>query len=97
MLRISLERPDPDSGAGVVIRLDGQVAGAWVNELRTACDSLAGGEGGRRQLTLDLSGVTSLGSDGIELIRNLRAGGARLQHASPYVTEQLRGTADVAG
>lgn len=97
MLRISLEPQDPDAGSGVVIRLDGQIAGLWVEELRTACERVAGGEEGPRQLTLDLSGVSSIGADGIELIRDLRAGGARLQYASPYVTEQLRGTSDVAG
>ncbi len=85
MLRISLvESP----GRTITLRLEGQVTGPWVPELRRSCDrALAGGDG----LTLDLAGVSFLDADGITLLRSLADRRVALTSCSPFVTQQLKG------
>jgi len=51
---------DQNAGCGAVLRLEGQVAGRWVNELRLACsDRIA------TPLTLDLKNVTFIDAAGV--------------------------------
>jgi anti-anti-sigma regulatory factor len=94
MLRIT---PAPLNGSSDrTLRLDGDVTGPWVDELRRACARSLATEGGQaRRLVLDLAGVSFLGPDGIELLRQLWTEGASITNASAFVTEQLRGIADV--
>ncbi len=85
MLRISL-MASPDEG--VSLRLEGQVRGPWVEELRRACAQvLATG----RALMLDLTGVSFIDLDGVALCRSLRDQHVALLHCSPFVAEQLKG------
>jgi anti-anti-sigma regulatory factor len=52
---------DQNAGRGAVLRLEGQVAGRWVNELRLACSD----RGITAPLTLDLKNVTFIDAAGV--------------------------------
>jgi anti-anti-sigma regulatory factor len=84
VLRISLlEALDQ----AVTIRLDGQVRGPWVDELRRSCEQLlAKGS----ELCLDLSDVSFIDRDGVALCRRLRDRKVGILHCSPFVAEQLK-------
>jgi hypothetical protein len=84
VLRISLlEALDQ----AVTIRLEGQVRGPWVDELRRACEQLlAKGN----ELRLDLSEVSFIDLDGVALCRGLRDRKVGILHCSPFVAEQLK-------
>ena len=85
MLRISLlEALDQI----VTLRLEGQVRGPWVEELRQACEQLLARG---RALLLDLSDVSFIDMDGVALCRRLRARNVGIVHCSPFVAEQLKG------
>jgi anti-anti-sigma regulatory factor len=72
----------------VTIRLEGQVRGAWVEELRRSCEQLlARGS----SLRLDLHDVSFVDMDGVALCRGLRDRHVVILHCSPFVAEQLKG------
>ena len=69
-----------------VLRLEGEVVGPWVTEIRRSCDqALATGA----TLTLDLSDVTFIDRPGIELFRRLIGGGVVVLNCSPFLQTQL--------
>ena len=69
------------------LRLEGRVIGPWVDELRRSCEPfLATGA----TLTLDLSDVSFVDRDGVELFRRLRTHHVALSNCSPFVAEQLK-------
>jgi anti-anti-sigma regulatory factor len=71
----------------VTIRLEGQVRGPWVDELRRSCtQSLAKGV----TLYLDLTDVSFIDLDGVALCRWLRDRNVEILHCSPFVAEQLK-------
>jgi hypothetical protein len=89
MLRISraISPTEP-----VTLRLEGELLGAWVEELaRTCADVLALGGG----LYLDVAAVRFVGREGAELLRRLRQSGVVLGRPSPFVREQLESWARV--
>jgi hypothetical protein len=69
-----------------VLRLEGQIIGPWVDELRRACDRLLSAS----TVTLDLSDVSFVERRGVELLRALGRRGVPLLHCSAFVTEQLK-------
>ena len=71
----------------VALRLEGQVAGPWVEELRTSCERILT-EG--RQVTLDLTYVSFVDDDGIVLFRALAGRCVGLTNGSPFVVELLK-------
>ena len=72
----------------VTIRLEGQIRGPWVEELRRACEQfLAKG----RRLLLDLTEVSFVDMDGVALCRCLRDREVTILYCSPFVAEQLKG------
>jgi anti-anti-sigma regulatory factor len=85
MLRISLIA-SPDEA--VTLRLEGQVRGPWVEELRKACEQVLVTRGG---LALDLTEVSFIDMDGVALCRRLRDRKVAFLHCSPFVAEQLKG------
>jgi hypothetical protein len=94
MLRIS--RTTLTAEQPVSLRLEGQVTGRWVEELRGACDQLLDKTGLRgNRLVLDLAEVSFIDADGIALFRELSALRVIVTNCSPFVTEQLKGVADV--
>jgi anti-anti-sigma regulatory factor len=91
MLRISSETA-LEGNATVILKLDGSVSGAWVNELRRACRG-AMGSGSRpehKHLVLDLAGVRFIDSAGIELFRELGTQRVCFSNPSAFVAEQLK-------
>jgi anti-anti-sigma regulatory factor len=60
-----------------VLRLEGRLAGPWVEELERCWDSTVGTPM-RHPLSVDLSAVTYVDSDGKDLLKKLHRQGARL-------------------
>lgn len=95
MLRISRERAahpnEPE-----LLRIEGQVSGLWVEELRRVCTETIGSNGhGKRALVLDLTGVSFFDADGIALCSELATQGVLFTNCSMFVAQQLRGVANV--
>jgi anti-anti-sigma regulatory factor len=88
MLKIT-RLPHADSRI-VILRLDGQVAGPWVDTLRLACDDALPAADDRTGMVLDLSGVSYIDANGVALFHELTASGAELTNGSVYVAEQLK-------
>jgi anti-anti-sigma regulatory factor len=91
MLRIT--RQVGGSRGGIHLRLDGQVSGPWVEELRRACDEVLSQSRGDA-LVLDLANVSFVDAEGLALFRALAARESRLANCSPFVREQLKETAN---
>ena len=84
MLRISLVE---ENHAAVRLRLEGNIAGPWVDELKNACLQMLG-EGRRPEL--NLAGVTFADHQGVALLSTLSAKGIKLLECSPFVSEQIK-------
>ena len=85
MLRISdLE----SSREAVTLRLEGQLIGPWVEELRRSCDRVLTGGG---SLTLDLSEVAFIDRKGLALLQALQGRQVALINCSPFVAQQIKG------
>ena len=84
MLRIS----NIESANGTeTLRLEGQIAGAWIAELSDACErALSTG----RTLALDLADVSLIDRPGLELLASLSRRAVSLVRCSPFHEEQLR-------
>ena len=73
MLKIS-DVTHTDSRATHTFKVEGQMIGQWVDELRRVCDeALAGTCGLGHRLVLDLDGPSFLDAAGIALFRELAA------------------------
>jgi ABC-type transporter Mla MlaB component len=95
MLRIS-KRAAADENAATCLRLEGQVTGPWVEELRRVVTEAAGSNGHTKgTLVIDLAGVSFLDADGLALFHELATRRARFTNCSSFVAEQLRGVANV--
>jgi anti-anti-sigma regulatory factor len=80
----------------VTVRLEGDVKGRWVEELRRECARVVGGAGsGGRRLILDLAGVSSVDAAGLGLFRELGAASLVMKNCSPYLAELLKDVANV--
>jgi len=78
-----------------LLRLEGQVTGPWVAELRRVCAEVLGYNGhGGNHLVLDLAGVSFLDADGIALFHELAARRVLFTNCSAFIAEQLKGVAD---
>ncbi|HEX9818558.1 MAG TPA: STAS domain-containing protein [Methylomirabilota bacterium] len=83
MLKIVTLAP---AAGDAVLRLEGQIIGPWVDELRRTCDRLLS----TTTVTLDLSDVSFVERRGVELLRTLGSRGVPLLHCSAFVTEQMK-------
>ena len=83
MLRISINESE---GNVVTLRLEGQIAGAWISELSGACERMltAG-----RTVTLDLGDVSLIDRPGLTLLASLLQRGIALKRCSPFQEAQL--------
>lgn len=70
----------------ITVRLEGQMVGPWVEELRRTCEPYLGNG---HALTLDFGGVSFVGREGVALCRRLRQGHASFTNCSPFIKEQL--------
>jgi len=94
MLRIS-QRAAENAGGATCLRLEGQVTGPWVDELRRVCTETSGNDGhSQGHLVIDLAGVSFLDADGIALFRELAARRVLFSNCSTFIAEQLKGVAD---
>ena len=75
-----------------ILRLEGVVIGPWVEELRRSCEGILAAS---EWLTLDLTSVSFIDREGIELFRTLRSRHVVLSNCSRFVQEQLK--ASIAG
>ena len=84
MLRISTIQ---SVNGSATMRLEGHIAGAWIAELRDACEGLLA-EG--RAVTLDLGDVSLIERPGFDLLASLSHRAVALVRCSPFQEEQLR-------
>lgn len=84
MLRIS---EMSQTGEGTALRLEGELMGPWVIEVKKACEPYLG-KGSR--LTLDLADLSLADRAGLALLRELKRAEVRLVNGSPFLTEQLK-------
>jgi anti-anti-sigma factor len=90
MLRISPAETTDDDG-GVRLRLEGEVSGPWVHELRRVCSETLDRNGhGAAPLVLDLADVHFIDPAGIGLFRELVTRRVWLTNCSVFVAEQLK-------
>ena len=95
MLRISHAARANDTEPDL-LRVEGQVTGRWVEELRRVCAETIGSNGHSKSgLVLDLAGVSFLDADGIALFGELAARRVLFTNCSAFIAEQLKGVADV--
>jgi ABC-type transporter Mla MlaB component len=84
MLRISSTEHDEPA---VTLRLEGQIVGPWVDELRKTIEQLLN-QG--RLLTLDLTEATFADRNGVALLLDLRRRTVSIRGCSPFLNEQLK-------
>jgi anti-anti-sigma factor len=90
MLRISPASSEGDGGS-TRLRLEGEVSGPWVHELRRVCAEALDHNGhGTAPLVLDLAAVHFIDSAGIGLFQELVARRVVLTNCSVFVAEQLK-------
>lgn len=92
MLRISSTESEDDGR--ILLRLEGDVRGEWVEELRRACDDAVATRNRNARLVLDLREVRFIDARGVLLFRQLSARAAAFTNCSPFVAEQLKGVAN---
>lgn len=83
MLRITRSTKDGTEW----LKLEGKLVGPWVDECRTAC---ARETGHGRRPALDLSEITFVDADGVQLLRELVEQGVDIPVRSNFVAELLR-------
>ncbi len=90
MLKIS-DLTLTDEHAGTTFKVEGQVIGQWVDELRRVCDEALAGNGSPGHcLVLDLDGLSFLDPAGIALFRELAARNVSFTNCSVFIAEQLK-------
>ena len=90
MLKIS-DLTHTDSRAGSTFKVEGQVIGQWVDELRRVCeDALARNGSTGHRLVLDLDGLSFLDAAGIALFRELAVRHVTFTNCSVFIAEQLK-------
>jgi hypothetical protein len=72
---------------GITARLEGQIRGQWVDEVRNYCERLL--EDGHL-VTLDVKDVSFLDRDAVTLLRQLTIKGVRLVNRTAFLAELLR-------
>jgi hypothetical protein len=85
MLRITVVE---SSANAVTLRVEGSIAGPWVDELRATCSGLTKTD--PIQLCLELEDVSFADTTGVAFLRELRDRGVGLSHASPFLSELFK-------
>lgn len=85
-----MEPSGAGGGMGAGLRLEGDLTGPWVAELRLACEGWS--ERGRA-LTLHLAEVAFVDAGGVALLAALRDRGVVLADCSPFLVEQMKALA----
>jgi hypothetical protein len=82
MLKISVSEQDPSCR---IIKLEGKLLQAWVDEVRRFCVEAEDGS----LPSLDLSGLSFVDRRGAEMLQQLLRQGVRIHACSPFVAELL--------
>jgi hypothetical protein len=85
MLRITVVE---SNALAVTLRVEGRIAGPWVEELRTTCNVHNAPD--PIQLHLELEDVSFADAEGIAYLKELRDQGVGLYHVSPFLREMFR-------
>jgi len=85
MLRITVVK---SSASAVTLRVEGRVAGPWVEELRTTCNVYTVPD--PIQLCLELEDVSFADAAGVAYLQELREKGVGLLRVSPFLTELFK-------
>jgi len=85
MLRITVVE---SSASAVTLRVEGRIAGPWVEELRTTCNVHTGQD--PIQLHLELEDVSFVDAEGIACLKELQDQGVGLFRVSPFLTELFK-------
>ena len=80
MLRITVVE---SNALAVTLRVEGRIAGPWVEELRTTCNVHTSPD--PIQLHLELEDVSFADAAGIAYLKGLRAQGVGLYHVTPFL------------
>jgi anti-anti-sigma regulatory factor len=83
MLRITTIR---DDGSPVQLKLEGKITADWASLLEQECRTHIAQ---RRQVVLDMAGVTFLDGRGVTMLRNLPCRYVSLMNRSDFITELL--------
>lgn len=83
MLRIYIADATPEI---VVLRLDGQITGRWVELLQKTCEVPLRKDA---RVSIDLKNVSFSDRDGLALLRNLKERGFELLNPSPFIAVQM--------
>ncbi len=89
MLKITTER----DAAGIQLKLDGKLAGPWVEELASSWQAATAAAVEPGRVLLDLSGVTFVDSEGKRLLSKICAEGAKFRTSccmTRGIVEQIR-------
>ncbi len=87
MLRITVQE-----GCQPMLKLEGRLCGPWVDELERAWSELAQSTP-ERPITVDLSGISAIDSEGKRLLGSMFREGADLRAAhlmTKYIVDELR-------
>jgi hypothetical protein len=82
MLRITVVE---SNARAVTLRVEGRIAGPWVEELRTTCNVHTGPD--PIQLHLELEDVSFADAAGVLYLKELRDQGVGLYDVSPFIRE----------
>jgi hypothetical protein len=85
MLRITVME---SSATAVKLRVEGRIAGPWVEELRTACSAHTDQD--PVQLCLELEDVSFADAAGVACLKELREQGVGFFRVSPFLTELFK-------
>jgi hypothetical protein len=85
MLRITVVE---SSARAVTLRVEGRIAGPWVEELRTTCNVHTGPD--PVQLYLELEDVSFADAAGVACLEELREQGVGFSRISPFLTELFK-------
>jgi ABC-type transporter Mla MlaB component len=86
MMRISVVQ---SSSQIITLRLEGEIKGPWVEELRRICEEFLSQS---TLLILDLAGISLIDADAIALFQVLIGRHVVLTNPSLFIAEQLRGS-----
>jgi anti-anti-sigma regulatory factor len=85
MLRITVVE---SSERAVTLRVEGRIAGPWLEELRTTCKVHTGRD--PVQLYLELEDVSFADAAGVAYLKELREQGVGFFQVSPFLTELFK-------
>lgn len=76
-----------ESAQQTTLRLDGRIAGIWLQELRSTCEPLLGNG---HALVIDCGGISFIDGPGLQFMRSLRQRNVPLVRFSPFLELQMK-------